>query len=75
MQAPDIADPDPAACEAAWLARDKRADGTFFVAVATTGIFCKPSCPARPKRENIRFLANRATCLAEGFRPCLRCRP
>jgi methylphosphotriester-DNA--protein-cysteine methyltransferase len=67
--------PDEKAREAAWRARDRRADGAFFVAVRTTGIFCRPSCPARPRRENVRFLATRAECLAAGHRPCLRCRP
>jgi AraC family transcriptional regulator of adaptative response/methylated-DNA-[protein]-cysteine methyltransferase len=60
---------------AAFLARDAAAEGVFFVAVMTTGIFCRPVCPARPKRENIRFIEKRAACLDAGFRPCKRCRP
>lgn len=60
---------------AAFLARDSAADGRFLVAVKTTGIFCRPVCPARPKRENIRFLESGEACLAAGFRPCKRCRP
>lgn len=59
----------------AWRAREEAADGAFYVAVRTTRVFCKPSCAARPKRENIRFYSRREECLAGGFRPCLRCRP
>jgi AraC family transcriptional regulator of adaptative response/methylated-DNA-[protein]-cysteine methyltransferase len=61
--------------EAAWHVRDRAADGAFYVAVRTTRIFCRPSCPARPKRENIRFLASREACLDAGFRACKRCKP
>ncbi|UEM23684.1 hypothetical protein JL100_013400 [Skermanella mucosa] len=58
------------------LARDKSADGAFVYAVRTTGVFCRPSCPARlPKRENIEFFANGAEAEAAGYRACLRCRP
>jgi AraC family transcriptional regulator of adaptative response/methylated-DNA-[protein]-cysteine methyltransferase len=60
---------------AAFLARDAAADGVFLVAVMTTGIFCRPVCPARPKRENIRFVEGREACLDAGFRPCRCCRP
>lgn len=59
----------------AFLARDAAAEGCFLVAVTSTGIFCRPVCPARPKRENIRFLEGREACLEAGFRPCKRCRP
>jgi AraC family transcriptional regulator, regulatory protein of adaptative response / methylated-DNA-[protein]-cysteine methyltransferase len=63
----------------AWVAferRDRAFDGRFVVAVITTSIYCKPSCPARrPKRENVLFLADGRQAKAEGFRPCLRCRP
>lgn len=56
--------------------RDARFDGTFVFAVATTGIFCRPSCKARrPKRENVRFFAATVEAEACGYRPCLRCRP
>lgn len=69
-----VADPD--AAWAAFAARDRAHDGRFVVAVATTRIYCKPSCPARhPRRENVRFLADGAAARAAGFRPCLRCRP
>ena len=65
--------------QAAWEAfdrRDREFDGRFVVAVRTTRIYCKPSCPARrPKRENIRFFADGREAAAEGFRACLRCRP
>lgn len=58
------------------LARDTRYDGIFVTAVKTTGIFCRPSCPAKkPKRENIEFHATAREALALGFRPCKRCRP
>jgi len=60
---------------AAFLARDAAAEGCFLVAVTSMGIFCRPVCPARPKRENIRFLEGREACLEAGFRPCKRCRP
>jgi AraC family transcriptional regulator of adaptative response/methylated-DNA-[protein]-cysteine methyltransferase len=57
-------------------ARDPAADGTFVYAVTTTGVFCRPSCPARPaKPENVRLFASTAAAEAAGFRACLRCRP
>lgn len=63
-------------CYRAVLARDTRYDGRFFTAVLTTGIFCRPICPARPpKPENCRFMPSAAAAQAAGFRPCLRCRP
>lgn len=58
------------------LARDARYDGRFFTCVKTTGIYCRPICPARPpKLENCIFLPTAAAAQAAGFRPCLRCRP
>ncbi len=67
---------DREACYRAVRARDARFDGRFFVAVRTTGIYCRPICPARcPKRENILFFASAAEAQEAGFRPCLRCRP
>jgi len=58
------------------LARDRGADGRFVTGVLTTGIYCRPSCPARhPKRENVRFFADGAAARAAGLRPCLRCLP
>jgi len=68
--------PAPHVCEQARLSRDARFDGLFFTAVASTGIYCRPVCPApAPKRENVRYYANAAAAEAAGFRPCLRCRP
>ncbi len=67
---------DPATCYRAMRARDRRFDGRFFVAVRTTGIYCRPICPARtPRRENVQFFACAAAAAAAGFRPCKRCRP
>jgi AraC family transcriptional regulator, regulatory protein of adaptative response / methylated-DNA-[protein]-cysteine methyltransferase len=56
--------------------RDPAADGHFFFAVKTTGVYCRPSCAARsPRRENVTFYATRAEAERAGFRPCKRCRP
>lgn len=67
---------DPEQAWAAFERRDRRFDGRFVVAVVTTGIYCKPSCAARrPRRENVRFLADGNAARAAGFRACLRCRP
>lgn len=67
---------DPLICEQARLSRDRRFDGQFFVAVVTTGIFCRPVCPARmPASANVRFYPSAAAAQEQGFRPCLRCRP
>jgi AraC family transcriptional regulator of adaptative response / DNA-3-methyladenine glycosylase II len=67
---------DPAVCYRAVLARDARYDGRFFTCVKTTGIYCRPICPARPpKLENCRFMPTAAAAQEAGFRPCLRCRP
>ncbi|MDQ3441109.1 MAG: helix-turn-helix domain-containing protein, partial [Planctomycetota bacterium] len=58
------------------LRRDGAADGQFFYAVATTGVFCRPSCPSRrPRRENVRFFETTAAAARAGFRPCRRCHP
>lgn len=57
-------------------ARDKVFDGRFFYGVITTGVFCRPSCAARPARpEHLRFFPDAKSALASGFRPCKRCRP
>ena len=62
--------------ERAYQASDASYDGVFFLAVRTTGIFCRPSCPARkPKPENVEFFAQPKDALFAGYRPCLRCRP
>ncbi len=55
--------------------RDNRFDGKFFIGVKTTGIYCRPICPAKPKRVNIQFFKNHLEAERAGFRPCLRCRP
>ncbi|MEO1967312.1 MAG: methylated-DNA--[protein]-cysteine S-methyltransferase [Sphingomonadaceae bacterium] len=58
------------------LAKDRRYDGAFVTGVHSTGIYCRPSCPARaPKRENVRFYANCAEAEAAGLRACKRCAP
>lgn len=59
----------------AMLARDHRFDGKFFVGVKTTGIYCRPICPAKPKKENVEFFPNHIEAEKAGYRPCLRCRP
>lgn len=56
-------------------ARDKRYDGRFYCGVRTTGIYCRPICPARPKLENITFYRSSTEAENAGFRPCMRCRP
>lgn len=67
---------DPEARWAAVRGRDAAADGQFVYAVRTTGVYCHPSCAARPaKRENVSFHATPADAEAAGFRPCKRCRP
>src|SRR5918912_771401 len=67
---------DPATCYRALKARDARFDGRFFVAVSSTRIYCRPVCTVRPpKRENCRFFPSAAAAEANGYRPCLRCRP
>ena len=68
--------PSIAACEIARLSRDARFDGVFFTAVLTTRIYCRPVCPARaPKASNVVYYPSAAAAQAQGFRPCLRCRP
>ncbi len=62
--------------EQARLSRDARFDGRFFIAVKTTGIYCRPICPANaPKSENVTFYQTAAAAGEAGYRPCLRCRP
>jgi AraC family transcriptional regulator, regulatory protein of adaptative response / DNA-3-methyladenine glycosylase II len=63
-------------CERARLARDPRFDGRFFIGVKTTGIYCRPICPAPPaKAKNVVYYPTAAAAAEAGFRPCLRCRP
>jgi len=67
---------DPDRCYEAARSKDARFDGWFFCAVTSTGIYCRPSCPARTaKRQNMRFYATAAAAQQAGFRACLRCRP
>jgi AraC family transcriptional regulator, regulatory protein of adaptative response / DNA-3-methyladenine glycosylase II len=67
---------DADACSRATISRDPRFDGVFFVGISTTGIYCRPVCPARvsyPERR--RFFQSAAAAERDGFRPCMRCRP
>src|SRR6266478_1675243 len=67
---------DAEALNRARISRDPRFDGKFYIAVTSTGIYCRPTCPSRyAKRSNVRFFASAAAAEAAGFRPCLRCRP
>jgi AraC family transcriptional regulator, regulatory protein of adaptative response / DNA-3-methyladenine glycosylase II len=67
---------DHEACYRALSTRDARFDGRMFTAVRTTGVYCRPICPARtPKRENVTFYPTASAAQEAGFRPCLRCRP
>jgi AraC family transcriptional regulator of adaptative response / DNA-3-methyladenine glycosylase II len=67
---------DPEACEQARLTRDARFDGLFFTAVRTTGIYCRPVCPAPTAHaRNVEYFPNAAAAASAGYRPCLRCRP
>ena len=67
---------DPNHCYTALKSRDARFDGRFFAAVTTTGVYCRPVCPARkPLKRHIRFYPCAAAAEEDGFRPCLRCRP
>ena len=67
---------EPEACYRAIQTRDARFDGRLYIGVTSTGIYCRPVCPARtPKSENCRFYPSAAAAQDAGFRPCLRCRP
>lgn len=68
--------PNADICRRAHVARDPRFDGRFFVGVLSTGVFCRPVCPARtPSAANCRYFGSAAAALAQGYRPCRRCRP
>src|SRR5262249_36785154 len=72
----DVTPLDPEACYRAIVARDARFDGLFFVGVKTTGVYCRPICPARtPGRDRCLFFRRAAEAEAAGFRSCFRCRP
>jgi AraC family transcriptional regulator, regulatory protein of adaptative response / DNA-3-methyladenine glycosylase II len=63
-------------CSRARLTRDARFDGKFFIGVLSSGVYCRPICPARTaKEENVRYFTTAAAAAEAGFRPCLRCRP
>ena len=67
---------DPEVCRRARMSRDVRFDGEFYLAVRTTGIYCRPICPARPPAEkNVLYFQSAAQAAQAGYRPCLRCRP
>ncbi len=67
---------DPEALDRARISRDPRFDGKFFIAVTSTGIYCRPICASRhARRARVRFYGSAAAAEAAGFRPCLRCRP
>ena len=69
-------DLDFEACRRAFVTRDSRFDGRIFCGVKTTGVYCRPICPARtPKAENVVYFPSAAAAQEAGFRPCLRCRP
>jgi AraC family transcriptional regulator of adaptative response / DNA-3-methyladenine glycosylase II len=71
-----VIDLDPERCYRAVQSRDTRFDGWFYTAVRTTGIYCRPSCPAvTPKRTNVEFYPSSAAAQQRGFRACKRCRP
>lgn len=73
---PPTTAPDTERCRIARLSRDPRFDGEFFLAVKTTGIYCRPVCPARPPAEkNVTYYHLASQAAAAGYRPCLRCRP
>lgn len=68
--------PSVAVCERARASKDRRFDGLFFIAVKTTGIYCRPVCPAPTvKSRNLIYYPTAAAASAAGYRPCLRCRP
>ncbi|MGH3315139.1 MAG: Ada metal-binding domain-containing protein, partial [Nocardioidaceae bacterium] len=67
---------DAESCYRAVRSRDRRFDGLFYTAVTTTGIYCRPSCPAlTPRRANVRFYVTAAAAQTAGFRACRRCLP
>src|SRR3954470_15240995 len=75
-QVENISRLDPDTAWAAFMRRDRAWDGRVIGAVKTTGVYCKPSCPARrTKRENVQFFASADDARGAGFRPCLRCTP
>src|SRR5436190_97827 len=75
MKTPELL-PPPETMYRALVNRDASFEGIFFIGVRTTGIFCRPTCPAKkPARENVDFFASSSEALESGYRPCLRCDP
>ena len=75
MKTPELL-PPPETMYRALVNRDASFEGIFFIGVRTTGIFCRPTCPAKkPARENVDFFASSSEALESGYRPCLRCHP
>src|ERR1700730_6025660 len=75
MKAPELLPPTETMYRAL-VNRDSSFEGIFYVGVRTTGIFCRPTCPAKkPARENVDFFSTPSEALHSGFRPCLRCNP
>jgi methylated-DNA-[protein]-cysteine S-methyltransferase len=68
-------DLDDDACWAIHERRDARADGRFLIGVRTSGVYCRPSCPGRPRRENVFYVRDAAAARRHGLRPCRRCTP
>src|ERR1035438_6935313 len=75
MNDPRIVMPTREEMARAFARKDASYDGVFYVAVKTTGIFCRPSCPSRPNLENVEFFHSVKDCLFAGYRPCKRCHP
>src|SRR4051812_32460359 len=68
--------PPTAEMERAYLERDASYNGLFFLAVRTTGIFCRPTCAARkPLPKNVEYFPSARAAIVAGYRPCKRCRP
>src|SRR5260370_37376878 len=76
MPTPVSCGPNDDLCWNAVMARDRTHDGEFVFAVSSTGVYCRPSCPARrPRRENVKFFLRTEEAEQAGYRACLRCRP
>jgi methylated-DNA-[protein]-cysteine S-methyltransferase len=70
-----VLDLDDDTCWAIHERRDALADGGFLIGVRTSGVYCRPSCPGRPRRENVFYVRDAAAARRHGLRPCLRCTP
>ena len=67
--------PDRVEMERAFASKDASYDGVFYIAVKTTGVFCRPSCPSRPQASNVEYFPSIKESVAAGYRPCKRCHP